>query len=169
MSLSAIQLEEYTIDEFDLSVNPAYIHDKLNADRFREDSIEDEIAFAIKLFNDDDNERAFGLKLRVEINYDRENWKEETSYCIKICIFGRFVFQEDERENRPSADQLLRFFLLSGINVLYGIARGQIAEATASQPYPRHILPMIDFTSFVNGVEVKDEFMQKFQLLAPED
>jgi preprotein translocase subunit SecB len=100
------------------------------------------------------------------VNGDIEDWAEEHRYRARISVVGQFSFQ-DEREDRPPAEDLAHFFMQSSVSILYGIIRTRLADATSGQPYSKLMLPTMDFTPFIEDMELDEEEKERFRGLSP--
>jgi len=166
--LSALQLDDYIVDEFHLEASQLYLTDPEKAQSINEESADDEIGFGARLFTESDADDILGLRLVVEVNGDVDDWAEDHRYRSRISVVGQFEFQDD-REDRPSAQKLSRFFLESSISILYGILRTRLADATSGQPYSKLLLPAMDFTPFIEDIELTEAQKKRFEELTPSD
>lgn len=162
--LSALQLDDYVVDEFHLETSQLYLTDPEKAQMLSDESADDEIGFGIHLFTESDAEDILGLRLVVDVNGDIENWAEDHRYRSRASVIGQFEFQDDP-ENRPPAQKLSHFFLKSSISILYGILRTRLADATSGQPYPKLLLPAMDFTPFIEDIELTEMHKKRFEEL----
>lgn len=170
--LSALQLDNYIVDELHLETSKLYLTAPDEARALEEKDIEDEIGFGFNLFTDSDANHILGLRMAVDVNGDVEDWAEDHRYRAHISVVGQFSFQ-DEREDRPAAEDLADFFMQSSVSILYGVIRTRLADATSGQPYSKLMLPTMDFTPFIKDMELGEEEKERFRGLAapppPED
>jgi preprotein translocase subunit SecB len=164
--LSALQLDDYIVDELRLETSQLYLTDPEKAQALDEEDTEDEIGFGFELFTDSEANHVLGLRMVVDVNGDIEGWTEEHRYRARISVVGQFSFQDD-RDDRPPADEIFRFFMQSSISILYGVIRTRLADATSGQPYSKLMLPTMDFTPFIEDMELEEENKEHFRRLAP--
>lgn len=164
--LSALQLDDYIVDELYLEASRLYLTDPERAEQLDEQDTEDEIGFGFDLLTASSADSILGLRMGVDVNADVEEWAEEHRYRARISVVGQFAFQ-DEREDRPPADELADFFMHSSVSILYGVIRTRLADATSGQPYSKLMLPTMDFTPFIDDMELSEEHENRFQELAP--
>lgn len=161
--LAPLQLRDFTIDEFAVEANPAYRESGEKRRQLNEDPGEDELQFQVRLFTKVGSEEELGLRLTAILN-PKKGW-DRNRYRARVSVFGEFRFIDD-KEDRPHVDDLVIYFFVSGLNVLYGLIRGKLAETTSNEKYPRLILPVVNFQSYVQGIEVEDEQLEAFRCLA---
>jgi hypothetical protein len=162
--LSALQLDDYIVDEFHLEASQLYLTDPEKAQTLTEEPADDEIGFGIRLFTESDADDVLGLRLVIDINRDIEDWADDHRYRSRASVVGQFEFQDDP-ESRPPAEDLSRFFLKSSISILYGILRTRLADATSGQPYSKLLLPAMDFTPFIEDMELTEAQKKRFEEL----
>ena len=164
--LSALQLDDYTVDDLRLETSQLYLTDPEKAETLDEEDTEDEIGFGLNLLPDSEANHILGLRMIVDVNGDVEEWAEEHRYRARISAVGQFSFQ-DEREDRPPAEDLAHFFMQSSVTILYGIIRTRLADATSGQPYSKLMLPTMDFTPYIEDMELDETEKERFRGLAP--
>jgi len=164
--LSALQLDDYIVDELRLETSQLYLSDPEKAQALDEEGTEDEIGFGLNLFTESEENHVLGLRMVVDVNGEVEDWADEHRYRARISVVGQFSFQ-DERQDRPPAEKLADFFIKSSLSILYGVVRTRLADATSGQPYSKLMLPTMDFTPFIEELELDEEERQRFQELAP--
>lgn len=149
MKLAPIQLLEYVLEEVLFqtrtdALQEAAEGDEPEAER-RDQGGEDTLAVAPQVLSyPNHSDRLGSLRLIVSVNEKEEGWGY---YRIRMSVVGRFMLIDEE----PSVDeeQLRRYYLSSGLSILYGILRALIVQLCSTSPHPRLILPSTSFAEMV--------------------
>src|SRR5690606_1030041 len=87
-----------------------------------------------------DGEAPGRLRLTVSVDEEREDFPY---YRLRVVVTGRF--QHIDPNPPVDAEAVRRYYLASGIAVLYGVIRGLVLHLCAASPYPRLVLPTVTF------------------------
>ena len=96
------------------------------------------------------NPLLFMMRLAVDALYMDK--PEKCGYCIKTEILGFFSFSEDAKE-----EEIQYLSHLNGLQILYGILRGQIALVTGSFPMGIYTLPSIYMEDVIREAQERKE------------
>lgn len=138
-----MQLDDYRIDDLHFSLN----------DDYRPDAGPDEIIQYADNYDFEktvykrENSDVFLVEFRIMCN-EEEIDNEPKPYSFNLCIKGIFSFAEETTE-----EQIARMINLNSIAVLYGLARGIIAQVTAHTPMGKIILPTVNFVEYFREKE----------------
>jgi preprotein translocase subunit SecB len=84
-------------------------------------------------------EPQFMIRMRLELNRKKEDF-ERAQYYVYLDISGFFGFAEGTEE-----ETIRKMIGLNGPAILYGIACGVVAQATANCRYGKLVLPVVNF------------------------
>ena len=128
-----LDIEQFFVHEIIVKENPKYKPKKIQEG-------ETNVAFNIKRKG---SERLFRIYMTVQVG----KLKKVTitnPYHISLKLTGYFRFLEDTDEETIS-----KMISLNGSSILYGVARGVVAQATANCMYGKFILPAINFVELL--------------------
>jgi len=129
-----LNVNDYFIDEFAFTANR-------ELERGGADTGSINIDFDIRRSGDDPLD--FMITLVVDINHDDEDF-ERGDYRIHLKLSGFFRFDE-----RVSEEQINGMIAHNGLSMLYGVARGTVADATATSWHGKFVLPGVNFIEVI--------------------
>lgn len=128
-----LNIDEYFIEDISVKTNPDY-KDDAPADG------DVGVTFGIKRQG-----KAPLFMLTMSVNLVKaKNKKFTTPYQVSFSITGFFSFAAGTDEATIN-----RMIGLNGLAVLYGLARGIVAQVTANGPYGKFILPTVNFVELL--------------------
>lgn len=128
---SLLDISDYSVDELHVKANPAY-----NCDGTPEEPNVLETSIGVKRRG---KEPHFMVKMTLELNGDKEDF-DRARYHIYLDISGFFGFTDGTDE-----ETIKKMIGLNGPAILYGIARGVVAQATANCRHGKLVLPAVNF------------------------
>lgn len=140
--LAPVQLLDYAVEQLEYSLQLP------SARPLPEPAAAAGLTFNMRM-NEDASSGVYRLQLQVSFNQDEPPPEVEGHIYHKgsITITGWVKWATDESKSK--ADDPRKLLLVSGMSMLYGIARERIAQATASGPAARMILPSVSFLPLV--------------------
>ena len=127
----SLKIDQYTVDEIHVRVNPEYREPKKGA---REAKLTASIGIKRR-----GKFPEFMISIELEVNKSEADFKANP-YYIFLKITGFFSF------NKGTDEQTIeKMIQLNGPAILYGIARGVVAQATGSSLHDKFILPTVNF------------------------
>lgn len=129
-----LNLNDYFIDEFSFAANRDH---KAGSEASGTLNID----FDIKRSGDDPLN--FMITLVVDINHDDKAF-ERSDYRIHLKLSGFFSFTEGTDEAMINA-----MIAQNGLSMLYGVARGTVADATATSWHGKLVLPGVNFIELI--------------------
>ena len=144
-----LDITEYHVDNVEIRANPDYKECDVASGNIKVD-------FDIKQNND--NPLLFMITLFIELNNSKKALSS-AEYKIKFDITGYFSFSEGTPEE--TVDKMIA---PSGLSILYGVARGVLAQITGNFKHGKFILPTLNFIEII-----KDKFkdMEENSVLPP--
>ncbi len=143
--LAQLNLNDYFIDEFAFVANRE--HEAAGAS-----SGTLSVDFDIK--RSGETPLDFMITLVVDVNPHDEEF-ERGDYRIHLKLSGFFSFAEGVNEEMINA-----MIAHNGLSILYGVARGSVADATATSWHGKFVLPAVNF---IELIKQKAEAAQKGQ------
>jgi len=143
--LAQLNLNDYFIDEFAFAANREHEAGGASSGTHGVD-------FDIK--RSGDTPLDFMITLTVDVN-PRDEEFERGEYRIHLKLSGFFSFTEDVSEEMINA-----MIAHNGLSILYGVARGTVADATATSWHGKFVLPAVNF---IELIKQKAEAAQKGQ------
>lgn len=144
--LAQLSLSDYFIDEFALSANRNHERGVTTTGTLGVD-------FDIK--RSGDNPRDFMITLVVDVNPRDEDF-ERSHYRIHLQLSGFFSFVEGTSEEMINA-----MIAHNGVPMLYGVARGTVANATATSWHGKFVLPGVNFIELIKEKAAETQKVQK--------
>ena len=137
-----LNIDDYVVEDFDIATNEDYKRPQ------KDEASGMAISFDIKRKG---KEPLFMLTLKVDLN------KSERSascgpYRLSLRISGFFSFTESVDE-----ETMHRMIGLNGISILYGLARGAVAQFTATCRHGKFLLPSVNFVELLKEKAEKPE------------
>jgi preprotein translocase subunit SecB len=151
-----VQLFSYTAETIQFDVNPVYVEEEPDLPNTEELS-EERFDFIPEVISIPTQEEQGTLRLTVGMNRDDEEWS--SYYRLSITITGRFEWVDPD----PSIpdDEFRKYYMQSGLSLLYGIIREKVIQLSSSSPYPRMMIPTITFKGMVE--EMASQYSEEGQ------
>lgn len=143
--LAQLNLNDYYIDEFAFAANRDHEKGGTTSGTLGVD-------FDIKCSAESSLD--FMISLVVDVNPLDADF-ERGEYRIHLKLSGFFSFDKDVSE-----DMINRMIHHNGLTMLYGVARGTVADATATSWHGKFVLPGVNF---IELIKQKSEAAQKGQ------
>lgn len=139
-----LDINEYHVDNIAIKVNSDYKQSDIK-------NCNVSVDFDIRQNNDDP--LVFMILLFIKLN-DSKATSTSAEYHIKLDITGYFSFIEGTAEETVN-----KMIAPSGLSILYGVARGVIAQVTGNFKYGKFILPTLNFMEIIKkkASKVKEE------------
>ncbi|GBD99038.1 protein-export protein SecB [bacterium BMS3Abin07] len=128
-----LDIDEYFVEELTVKSNPQYVKEASEGGEVG-------ISFDIKRKG---KEPLFMISMSIKINKSKETFSL-VPYRLSLKINGFFSFPEGTDE-----ETIKKMIGLNGLVILYGIARGVVAQATANCLHGKFILPSMNFVELV--------------------
>lgn len=129
-----LRLDTFFVEDLYIATNRGI----KNAAEARTDSVQVGVEEAPRTVGEDESV-AFATRIRVDVNGDDASFKH-ARYQITASFYGMFTLLPGLPEQQ--ADFLIRY---NAPSILWGIARGLLAEHTGNFPWGRLILPAVNF------------------------
>lgn len=126
---SLLNIDEYFVDELQVKTNPNYKKQK------KEEKGEISTAISIKRKG---KEPFFMIQMKIELNKAQKVFSSAPYYLL-LEISGFFSFMSEINE-----ETINKMIGLNGPVILYGVARGVVAQATANCRHGKFILPTVN-------------------------
>lgn len=130
-----MQLENYSVENVKFTINKdsyyANINDKDSTDAYD---------FGFEIFKSADGDK-FLVEFNMSCNEAEEN--AGSPYSFSLTINGIFGFEKD-----VSKEAMEKMVGLNCVSILYGLARGIIAQISAHTPKGKIILPTVNFVEY---------------------
>lgn len=140
-----------------LNLNDYYINELsfvANRDHIPSEALCGTIDLDFDIKRNSDNPLDFMIYLRVDVNPREEDF-EKCDYRIHLCLSGFFSFEKGTAE-----DTISNMIATNGLSMLYGVARGMVANATAMSWHGKFVLPSLNLIEIIkrkSEVESKAE------------
>jgi len=95
------------------------------------------------LSRNSDNPLDFKISLIVDVNSREEDF-QKCDYQIHLTMSGFFTFTEGTTE-----DTIMNMIAPNGLTILYGLARGMVANATAMSWHGKFVLPALNLIEII--------------------
>ncbi len=129
-----LNLNDYYIDEFSFVAN---------RDHVPSEKICGTIDLDFDISRNPDNPLDFMISMRVDINPREEDF-QKCDYRIHLKLSGFFSFVEG------TEDETIRNMIApNGLSMLYGVARGVVASATALSWHGKSVLPSMNLIEII--------------------
>lgn len=129
-----LNLGDYYLDEFSFDANREHVPSQTRCGTL-------DLDFDIN--RNADNPLDFMISMTVDINSLKEDF-EKCDYCIHLKLTGFFSFADGTSE-----DTISRMIAPSGLAMLYGVARGVVADATAISWHGKFVLPSMNLIEVI--------------------
>lgn len=126
---SLLNINDYLVEELQVRANP-------ECKKGKEDKGEITTSLGFKRKG---KELLFTVQMKIELNKSEKAFSV-APYYIYLDITGFFSFAEGTDE-----ETVKKMIGLNGPAILYGVARGVVAQATANFRYGKFVLPTINF------------------------
>ena len=146
---SRLNINEYFVEELQVKTNPNY--KKLK----KEDKGEISTSIGIKRKG---KEPLFMIQMKIELNKSQKAFSSAPYYIfLEISGFFSFVPEVDE-------ETIKKMIGLNGPAILYGVARGVVAQATANCRHGKFILPTVNFVEAMKkDAEIEKKKIKKLK------
>ena len=131
-----LNIKEYFVDEISIKTNSEFQKKNLTSGSVKVD-------FDIR--RNPSNTLEFMISLTILLN-DEEADFCEAEYCILLKLTGFFVFAAGTTE-----ETINRMIGPNGLSILYGIARGIVAQSTGNCWHGKFILPSLNFMEILKA------------------
>lgn len=131
---SLLNIDDFVVEDFSITTNPDYTRPE------KEESDDIGISFDIKRKG---NEPFFMLTLQIDLNKSKKAYTC-VPYRIALKMSGFFSFAEGTEE-----EAMNKMIGLNGLSILYGIARGTVAQFTATCSHGKFVLPSMNFVELL--------------------
>lgn len=125
-----LNIKEYFVDEISIKTNPDYEKKELSCGSVK-------VEFDIR--RSDSNPLEFMIPMTIFLNSEEVDFCN-ADYCVMLKLTGFFEFAAGADE-----ETINRMIGPSGLSILYGIARGIVAQATGNCWHGKFILPSLNF------------------------
>lgn len=126
---SLLKISDYFVEELRVKANGAY-----KGTSAEEDALETSVGIKRK-----GKEPHFMIQMKVKLNNKKVDF-DNARYYVYLEISGFFSFAEGTDE-----EAIRKMIGLNGPAILYGVARGVVAQATANCRYGKFVLPAMNF------------------------
>jgi preprotein translocase subunit SecB len=133
--LGLLNFEEYFVEEIYVKAKPKFEKKGRN---------EGEIAISFDIKRKD-MELRFMIPMEIKLNHSKKD-SFNAPYQVILKITGFFSFPKGTDE-----ETIHKMIGLNGLSILYGVARGVIAQATANCPHGKFILPSVNFIELMKS------------------
>jgi len=131
---SLLNMDEFLVEEFTVRGNPKYKADKVESDV--------KLSFSLKRKG---KEPFFMMPMTIDVNKTKKFFSS-APYYIFLRITGFFSFLEGTDE-----ETIKRMIGLNGLAILYGVAMGTVAQATANCLHGKFLLPSVNFVELLKA------------------
>jgi len=132
--LAQLNLNDYFIDEFAFAAN---------REREAGSTTSGAIDIDFNINRSSENPLDFMITQVIDINRRDEDF-EQGDYRIHLKLSGFFSFAEGTSE-----EMINGMIAHNGLSILYGVARGSVADATATSWHGKFVLPAVNFIELV--------------------
>lgn len=132
--LAQLNLNDYFIDEFAFAAN---------REREAGGTATGMLSVDFDIKRSGETPLDFMVTLVVDVNLRDEDFEQGT-YRIHLKLSGFFSF-----EAGTSEEMINGMIAHNGLSILYGVARGTVADATASSWHGKFVLPAVNFIELV--------------------
>jgi preprotein translocase subunit SecB len=143
-----LNITDYVVDELTVRSNPDY---QRSSDKEAKGEIK--IGFNVKR---KDKEPLFMITMIIEVNKSKPAFTN-SPYYVYLNIRGFYEFGKGTDE-----DTMQEMIGLNGLVMLYGVARGIVAQASANGVHGKFVLPSVNFVELIkNNMAAKDKPIKK--------
>lgn len=141
---SLLNIDEYFVEEMQVKANANFKKQKHGEKAELEEKGEIRTTVNIKRRG---NEPIFMIRMLIKVNSTKKAF-ENAKYQILLDIKGFFSFAKNTDEETIS-----KMIPINGSSILYGVARGVIAQATANCEYGKFVLPAMNLLAAIKKSE----------------
>jgi preprotein translocase subunit SecB len=149
-----LNIDEYFVEEVRVRTNPDYVEP---GQEQRAGQIK--VALSMKKKG---AEPEFMISMKLEVNKARRAF-EASPYYVFLDITGYFSFHQGTEQD--TMDKMIGF---NGPAVLYGVARGIVAQITANCRNGKFILPTVNFVELLKQQEERNRRQKRLKHKRPE-
>lgn len=129
-----LNLDDYFLDEILVRTNKDYVEsEKLNGT----------IAVDFNIRQAEASKLHYFISMVINVNKEKESF-HKSNYNVLLKIDGYFSFSEGTDE-----DTVKRMIAPNGLSILYGVARGVVAQATANGRFGKLVLPALNINEVI--------------------
>lgn len=143
-----LNIKEYFVDEISIRTNSEFQ---------KKDLVSGSVKVDFDIMRNDSNPLEFMIPLTIILNKEEADFCE-AKYAIQLKLTGFFVFEVGTNE-----ETINRMIGPNGLSILYGVARGIVAQTTANCWHGKYILPSLNFIEIL-----KNRAAQLAQLAEPQ-
>lgn len=129
-----LNINDYVVEELTVKGNDVYQKPA------KEQQVQIDIAFNIKRKG---KEPLFMIAMTIELNKSKQAFATN-AYYVYLKINGFFGFPKDTPE-----EMIQKMIGLNGVVMLFGVARGVVAQATANGAHGKFVLPAVNFVELI--------------------
>lgn len=141
--IADLRFENFTVESFSCLANMNFDEEALGQ---REGNVG--LALNVKRKSGTND---YMIEMDISLNQEEESF-QNNPYRIAMRILGFFTFKDGEDPKKMS-----KMVHLNGTSMLYGIARGIIAQITANGPHGRFLLPAVNMKEALETKKEADE------------
>lgn len=130
---SLLNISDYFVEELRVKANGAY-----KGTSAEEGALETSVGIKRK-----GKEPHFMIQMKVELNKEKADF-DKSRYYVYLDISGFVNFAEGTDE-----ETIKKMIGLNGPAILYGVARGVVAQATANCRHGKFVLPAMNFVKAI--------------------
>ena len=131
-----LDINDYIVEELTIRGNDAF----QKAAKVQEGQID--ISFNVKRKG---KEPLFMISMAIELNKSKQVFASN-AYYVYLKINGFFSFPKDTPE-----ETMQKMIGLNGTVMLFGVARGVVAQATANGAHGKFVLPAVNFVELIKN------------------
>ncbi len=132
-----LNINDYVVDELTVRGNPTF--------RKSEKEQKGQLDIGLSFKRKHKEPRSFMISMVIEISKSKDAGANYP-YYVYLRIDGFFEFSEKADE-----ETMQKMISLNGVSVLFGIARGVVAQVTANGAHGKFILPTINFVEMIKS------------------
>ena len=129
-----LEIDEYSIDGFSFQAN---------ADFDGEKEADNELDVDFNIGRATTGEPRFEVRLSIGLNQEDEQFAK-APYRLNLNLAGYFRFQDGTDE-----ETVTKMIAPNGLAILYGIARGTVAQVTGCSRFGKLVLPSVNFIELI--------------------
>jgi len=134
-----LNINDYAVEELTVKGNPEYQKPS------KEQQGQIDIAFKMKRKG---KEPLFMITMIIELNKSKKAFIAN-AYYVYMKINGFFGFPKDTDE-----ETMQKMIGLNGVVMLFGVARGVVAQATANGAHGKFVLPAVNFVELIKNSKI---------------
>jgi preprotein translocase subunit SecB len=141
-----LNIDDYVVEELTIRGNPAY----QKTAKEREAQID--ITFSVKRKG---KNPLYLITMAIELNKSKKAFTDN-AYYVYLKINGFFSFPKGVSE-----ETMQKMIGLNGVVMLFGIARGMVAQATANGAHGKFVLPAVNFVELIKNSKMSSPELKR--------